>query len=121
VARQRDYRKEYQQRQAKAQREGYRSYGAKRWTQIKQKLKQVVAPSAPSREELERQAVKRYVKHFGSLASPKRVGENMTALTDTALHRVTKASKRDLQRLARQQRPTAVTTAGKDVNPYWYH
>jgi hypothetical protein len=91
------------------------------WTRFKETLKRVITPKARSREKLEQQAVKRYVKHFGSLANPTRVGEHMTALSDKALRSVAIASKQDLQRRAREQRPTAITATGKDINPYWYH
>ncbi len=119
MARQRDYHKEYQQRQAKARREGYRSYGAKRRAKFKAKLKQIATVPSP-RAQLEQQAVRQYTKHFGSLANPRRVSEHMTFLTDAALRKVAQSSADELRRRARKQ-PMVTTAGGTPLNPYWYH
>lgn len=105
MARQRDYKKEYQQRQAKARREGFKSYGAKRWFFGK-------------RARLERAAVRQYVNHFGSLVNTKTLRKGFGTLSDAELRGIQGASLSSLRRRARMQ---PYPTSRGILNPYWYH
>jgi hypothetical protein len=139
----RDYVKEYLQRQAKARREGYKSYGQKRYAKEKQAaqvrgyrtpgeqhraqreaLERVKparrAPRAISRSELERQARGNFQRHFGTLARPRTIDEHVGRMTAAQLRVASTASADELRRLARMP-PVETDEQGNPYNPYWYH
>lgn len=139
----RDYAREYQQRQEKARREGYHSYGAKRYAQeapkreakrqeqqeqqqAKREAKrqkqqeQQQAKSRPSeRKQLIREAIENYRQKFGTDAKISTVSKGVRWLSTDELREVGSASRSKLRQLARRE-PRLIHD-GKELNPYWYH
>lgn len=115
--RKRDWKLEYRQRNAKAQREGYRSYGEKRYKKEQaQKRARVSAGVRVSRTRLEQDAVDQYRRYFGTAADIDNVERRMGGLSDTELRILTRLRKSDIEDLARQP-----PEENEYENPYWYH
>jgi len=120
----RDYHREYQQRQEKARREGFRSYGAKRYakeapkreaTRVEREGKKAIA----ERTRLEKEAIRNYRRQFGTSARIPTLQGGMRWLSAQDLRDVASASRGRLRRLARRE-PYIEVRRGV-INPYWYH
>lgn len=135
----RDYAREYQQRQAKARREGYRSYGAKRYAKEKAaglhppKPKQPPKPKRQprSRAQWEAAAVDNIIrKMYGGTAPAgvrERLEQNVAGATDQELKKLARASASWVRAQASRDPedfpPVGYDDDGEPVyrNPYWYH
>jgi hypothetical protein len=140
----RDYVAEYLRRQQRAREQGFRSYGEKRYAQEKREatrrglkspaeLREVRrqqrqqrptpirrAPRAFTRRDLEREATRNFRRHFGTVARPRTIDENVRRMSQADLRTAATASADQLRRLARRP-PTEQDADGNPLNPFWYH
>ena len=130
----RDYAAEYQARQRKAQREGYRSYGAKRYAKEKQEREfQRRAPISAiedQRIERERQAVRNIINASGGEVGSRqrdRIEQNVAGMSDRELRKAASATPSEIREMAKRDArdfpPVGIDDDGEPIyrNPYWYH
>lgn len=134
--RQRDYAAEYQARQEKARREGYRSYGAKRYAKERERERGRQRPTGvevvtgPSRITREARAVDSIIGASGGEVGSRqrdRIQQNVAAMSDRELRRAGSATPAEIRELAKRDAtdfpPIGIDDDGEPIyrNPYWYH
>ena len=132
----RDYAAEYQARQRKAQTEGYRSYGAKRYAKERERDRErqqrptVEVTAGPSRGTREARAVDAIIRASGGEVGSRqrdRIEQGVAGMSDRELRRAASATPSKIREMAKRDArdfpPVGIDDDGEPIyrNPYWYH